>query len=212
MATSQSLLKVRRQRGFSLLEAVLAIVILTVGLLGAAALMAQMAGTTVQSRYMSTESLLASEKLDDLNRYLNSDQQIAVTKGLTAGSLAGDVTDNVTVNGNTETVKYFDDVQISSGSGNSAGAGAMEETVSGIDPVTGNQQWITTVHRADGTVTSVTAANPPASATDTLVFKRRWMIEKDVPVVGAYRITVLITLQNTIQPATFQSSMVRQGL
>ncbi|HEX3091712.1 MAG TPA: prepilin-type N-terminal cleavage/methylation domain-containing protein, partial [Candidatus Angelobacter sp.] len=66
---SKSHRKVRRQGGFALIETLIAISILAIGLLGIAALLAQLAGNSTQSRYTSTEALLASEKLDDLNRY-----------------------------------------------------------------------------------------------------------------------------------------------
>src|SRR6476661_4589718 len=94
----------RRQGGFALIETAIAISILAVGLLGIAALLAQLGGNSTTSRYMSTEALLASEKLDDLNRYPINDPAIAVTNGNSAGSLTADVTDNVTVGVVTENV------------------------------------------------------------------------------------------------------------
>ncbi len=53
----------KRMQGFALIEVVIAITILAVGLLGLAALLAQLTGTTTQSRYLGTEVMLASEKL-----------------------------------------------------------------------------------------------------------------------------------------------------
>src|SRR5947207_12442864 len=89
-----------RERGFTLAEVMVAIVILAVGLLGLAALMAQLAGTTGQSRYMGTEVMLASEKLEDLNRLTSGDPSLAV-----GGDLASDKP------------LYFDEIQISSDNG-----------------------------------------------------------------------------------------------
>lgn len=196
--------------GFSLLEVTIAIVVLGVALLGAAALMAQVFGSTVQSRYMSTESLLASEKLDDLSRYLNSDPAIAVTVGTSAGDLNNDASANVATGGKNQTVRYWDDVQISSGNGTSAGAGgALEETVSSDDG-TGNLIYTTITNKPDGTVVTSNPPGPPPPGPDTLVFKRRWLIEKDVPVAGSYRITVQVSLQDSVKPAVFQQSLVRQ--
>ena len=183
----------------------IAIVILAVGLLGAAALLAQLAGNSSTSRYMSTEALLASEKLDDLNRLPDVDPEIAVTVGNSAGSLNADLTANVAVGaGAAETVDYFDTVQISSGNG------SIVETVSGKDPL-GNNTFTTTTHAPDGTVTNVITNAPPAAAPDMLSFKRRWIIEQNVPGLPAEsrRITVLVSVQNGIGGEQFQSSMVR---
>jgi prepilin-type N-terminal cleavage/methylation domain-containing protein len=204
MAMSKSHRKVRRQGGFALIETLIAISILAIGLLGIAALLAQLAGNSTQSRYMSTEALLASEKLDDLNRYPINDPAIAVTNGNTAGSLTADVTDNVTVGVVTETVDYFDQVRISAGNGN------MVETVSGKD-VNGNTVYTTTTHSPDGSITVVTGANPPVATSDMLTFSRRWVIELNPAnqPAGVRRFTVLVSLNTPTKPANFQATMMR---
>jgi prepilin-type N-terminal cleavage/methylation domain-containing protein len=93
-------LKKKRQSGFAMVEVMIAIAILAVGLLGLAALLANLTGTTTQSRYLSAEVMLASEKLEDLN------QRNVVDPALVAGgSLTGDV------------AGYFDTVQTSSTNG-----------------------------------------------------------------------------------------------
>jgi len=182
----------------------IAMVVLAVGLLGAAALLAQMAGGSVQSRYMSTESLLASEKLDELNRLPSVDPGLAAPPSGTAGNLNADDSETQTVNATTETVAYFDTVQIS------AGNGAMDEIVTGTDS-TGAAQYTISSHTPDGNVSSQTfpGAPPPGLVgSDTITFKRRWLIEADVPVQHARRITVAVALQG-VTPARFQSSIVR---
>jgi prepilin-type N-terminal cleavage/methylation domain-containing protein len=90
----------RGQRGFTLLETIVAITILTVGLLSVAALMTQMVRGTSHSRSMSTAAMLATEKLEDLNRYPSTDANVANGGGLGA-----------------DTAGYFDTVQVSAGSG-----------------------------------------------------------------------------------------------
>ncbi len=204
MAMSKSHRKARRQGGFALIETLIAITILAVGLLGIAALLAQLAGNSTQSRYMSTEALLASEKLDDLNRYPINDPAIAVTNGNTAGSLTADTTANVTVGVVTETVDYYDQVRISAGNGN------MVETVSGKD-VNGNTVYTTTTHAPDGSITVVTGANPPAGTSDMITFSRRWVIELNPPnqPAGVRRFTVLVSLNTLTAPVNFQATMMR---
>src|SRR5205807_6951172 len=110
---THSPLRGRNQRGFSLAEVLVAMTIMAIGLLGAAALMSNMSVSANDSRYMSIEALLASEKLEDLNRYQSSDDHISVTAGASSGSLTADLTALV---GATQ-VDYFDTVQISSGAG-----------------------------------------------------------------------------------------------
>jgi hypothetical protein len=188
-----------------MIETVIAISILAVGLLGVAALLAQLGGNSTQSRYMSTEALLASEKLDDLNRYPFNDPAIAVPNGTSAGSLTADSTNNsVTVGAVTEIVDYCDTVRISSGDG------AMVETVSGKD-AGGNAVFITTAHQPDGSITTTTTNAAPAATADMLTFKRRWVIEQNPAGQpnGTRRFTVLVSLQNLPFQSTFQASMLR---
>jgi Tfp pilus assembly protein PilV len=193
----------RRESGFTLLEAIIAMVILTVGLLALASLFAKTTLSTNMSRYMSTQSLLSSEKLDDLNRLSASAPAIAVPGGGTAGSLAADTTAVVTVGAVTQNVDYYDTVQIS------AGNSGVSETFTGLNA--GGQRTYTTVtHTPNGVVTQSAATTvAPVATPDAISFKRRWVIEQDVPVVGVRRITVLVTVTNVPNAVPFQMSMVR---
>ena len=79
----------------------MSILILTIGLVGTAALMSNSVNMGAHARYVSTAALLASEKMEDLDRFPDNDPN------LTAGeALAADITG------------YSDSVQISSANGN----------------------------------------------------------------------------------------------
>ncbi len=120
------------------------------------------------------------------------------------GSLTTDTSGSVTSNGITDNVDYYDDVEISDSNG------AVSETVKQL--VSGVLKYVTTTHNPDGT--TVQTNNTTASTADANVvsFHRRWIIEKDQPISGLRRITVLVTLSNGYMdpPVSFQTSMVRQ--
>jgi type IV pilus assembly protein PilV len=179
--------KLRRAGGFTLVETMVAIVVMAVGLMGIAALMSQMNNTSYRSRYMSLSAVLATEKLEDLNKYPNDDPVVSTS----GGSLAAD------------NVGYFDTVQLSSGNG------SIAETIQGT--VAGNPSFTTITHLPDGTINTTVAGAAPVPGPDTMTFDRRWVITADQPVAGVRRVTVLVTLLSPAQSkrVTFQTSMVR---
>ena len=194
----------RAEGGFTLIEIVVAITVLAIGLCAAAALMAQVLGGTERSHYVGQAVTLASEKLEDLNRWPASDPNVFVPSGSTTeGSLTSDVVQDITSGGSTESVNYYDDVLFS------ASGGTISETYSGLDG-SGNSIYSTTTHAPDGTVTTTTGTSAPSSV-GSISFKRRWIIEKDQPVTGVRRVTVLVTMDNSTMspPISFQMSMVR---
>jgi Tfp pilus assembly protein PilV len=191
--------------GFTLLESLFAIGILTIGMVSMAALVAGALSGTGRSRYMGLATTLASEKLEDLNRWPESDPNVAVPTGsATAGSLTSDLTQNVTIGAISESVNYFDEVILSSASG------AISETHTSLD-AGGNLQYTTTSHAADGKITVSSPSSTAPSTAGTISFKRRWIIEKDQPSTGVNRITVRVTAinQSMNPPVSFQISMVR---
>jgi len=209
-----------RGRGFSMLEVVVALAILSVGVMSAAALTAKMLSVGRSAKYMSLASTLASEKLEDLNRYSPNDPQVCVPAASTSvGSLSSDVMQSTTCppsiawsTGFTGTVAYYDNVSISLSTSTSdcpnPTAGCFSETVSGVSG--GNNSYTTTYHSPDGQI--VTPASSTTAPTN-ITFHRRWIIEgnANAPVTGTRRVTVLVTLQDaTVQPAVkFQMSSVR---
>jgi Tfp pilus assembly protein PilV len=188
--------KTKHDRGFSMLEAIVASAILATGLIAIAGLLANLASTTNYSRYTGTQTLLASEKLEDLNRLSACDPDIAVPAGNSSGSLTSDQSQTVNASATvcgSEVVNYFDDVQISSE------AGAITETNNGVS----------IAQTPNGEVKTVA----PAASSDMLQFHRRWIIEQDQPITGSRRITVIVIAQtgNALDKAsTFQTTLVRQ--
>lgn len=211
----------REPEGFTLLEVMVALTVLAIGLMGSALLMTNSYKFSVRSRYMAEAAQLASEKLEDLNRFPAIDEHVTVMSGdnecgLTSinceGSIASDASpQQITVSGSTYTVNYFDSVYMSTGTGQIQ---ETYQTATGSSP-----QYATLTFSPNGTIPSVTTATTAPTAGET--FDRRWMIEQDQPVTGVRRVTVLVTLKDysisastgstnaPASPVTFQMSMVR---
>ena len=175
-----------RQRGFTLIETMVSILILTVGLVGTAALMSNSVNMGAHARYVSTAALLASEKMEDLDRFPDNDPNLAP-----GGSLTADITG------------FSDSVQISTANGN-------------INEVTtANGVTTLYTQRPDGTVVVTSGGALPAATPDMLTYDCRWVIAANPTVganviTGAVQITVLVTLTNqALKPVvTYQTSLV----
>lgn len=191
-------------RGFTIIEVLVASFILIVGLAAVAGVVGSTLGSTTRSQYMTQATTLATEKLEDLNRYPSSDPNVAVPNGTSAGSLTSNILQDVTVNGVTESVNYYDEVFFS------PTQGALVQTTSGFN-ASGNVQYSTITYTPNGTISSPVLSSTPPSTGGSTVFQRQWLIELNQPVNGVRRITVLVTLENqqVKPPVTFQLSMVR---
>jgi Tfp pilus assembly protein PilV len=182
----------RSSRGFTIIELLVASFVLIVGLVAVAGVVGSTLNNTARSEYMTQAATLATEKLEDLNRYPTSDSNVAVPNGVSVGTLTSN------------TAGYYDKVYFS------PAAGAIVETTTSLD-VNNNLQYLTTTYTPDGSISAPVAASTAPSTTGSSVFDRRWIIELNQPVTGVRRVTVLVTLENqqVHAPVTFQMSMVR---
>jgi prepilin-type N-terminal cleavage/methylation domain-containing protein len=201
METLKLRLKAPPSRGFSLVETLVAMLVLSVGLVALGSLAAQTMTGTARSRFLS---VAATEKLEDLNRWPTFDPNLYAAPASTVGDLASDQSANVTSGGlPAELVNYYDDVEISDSTG------AISETVSQV--VAGATSYETTSRNPDGTITTSNSTSKTAADANAVSFHRRWTIEMDQPVTGLRRVTVLVTLNNSYMrpPVNFQMTMVR---
>lgn len=196
-----------RARGFTLAEVLISTAILTVGLLGMAALIGSTLVAGNSSKYMNMANVLASEKLDSLNKWPSNDPNVAAGGDL-AGPNACGAGDN-----------YCDQVTVSEISG----ADYETQTQIVTDPVTGVQTSVTDtiVHSKSGCVDTPANCGVPAPAGGGATFTRRWLIRSNPTITnssgvattltGARRITVVVSLvdQTVKPPVSFQMSMVR---
>jgi prepilin-type N-terminal cleavage/methylation domain-containing protein len=196
-----------KSRGFTLVEVLVSIAVLTIGLFGMAALVCSMLVSGTSAKYMNTANVLASEKLDNLNKWPSSDPNIAP-----GGALAGPV--NCAV-GDT----YCDQVTVAE----TSGANYVTQTQMVFDPVTNTSTPVTTtiVHTSTGCVDTPANCGLPNLNAGGSKFTRRWLITANpvitssagvaTTITGARRITVVVSLANGSpqHPVSFQMSMVR---
>jgi Tfp pilus assembly protein PilV len=207
MSQHRQIEKKRRTKGFSLLEAVVAIGVVTIGIGGLAALVANSVAVGAHSKYVGLASTLASEKMEDIERWPAADPHVAVT-GTSAGSLTADTGPvDVTSNGTTEPVNYYDNVMISTG------GGSFSETFTSLNSG-GTVNYTTTSITPNGETPTTTQST--TAPTTPITFDRRWLIEVNptingTVVNGVRRITVWVqSSSDAIQPpVNFQMSTVR---
>jgi type IV pilus modification protein PilV len=219
------------QGGFTLIEVLVSMAVLAIGLLSIAALIAGTLQAGTRARYMSMASILASEKLDSLNKWPSGEEQqtSGTTTFTTQTAQSADPTDgNIWPGGNLPAAgtacgannPYCDQVTVSE----STGADYETQTQMVMNPGT-PPTWspVTTVivHTSSGCVGTPAACGvaPPSGGGST--FTRFWKITQDPPITslsgasvnatGTRRITVLVMMNTNVfsTPVTFQLSMVR---
>jgi Tfp pilus assembly protein PilV len=188
METLRLRLNQNRAAGFSILELLIAITVLTIGLSAMAALVGSSLGGTERARFMALSTTLASEKLEDLNRWPSIDSHVVA-----GGSLSTDTT--------VGTIRYYDDIDLSNTTGQ------VSETVAT------SSGYSSVIHKSTGEVIPASNTSAPAGS-GTVGFHRRWLIEADpvvnsITLTGSRRVTVYVTSQNLIPAVTFQLSLVR---
>lgn len=188
--------------GFTMIEVLVSIAVLSIGLMGVALLIGSTVATGNKAKFMSMANVLASEKLDDLNKLPFYDPNVAPNPGgLLVGPpdcAAGD--------------RYCDEVTVNEASG------ADYETQTQM--VAGSLVSTTIVHTSTGCVGSPAdcgVGNPSGSGS---TFTRRWLITANptvqtpsgpVQINGARLVTVRVTLnaESGGNAVAFQMSMVR---
>jgi len=216
------------EAGFTLMEVMVALVVLTIGLMSIALLMATVYKQAVRSRYASVASMLASEKLEDLSSFGASDPRAHLAGGVLTsaiGSVGAPV--SASWNSSTVTVDYYDTVTISNtgtaacgtsvtGSGGAA-IGAMNETFEVLSGSTA--EYVSQCFTADGLLHWYSGGSGPyyypsqlsTTAPTGETYLRTWQIQSNTPVSSLTTITVLVSLIDTTMnpPVSFQMSTVR---
>ena len=187
-----------------MIEVVIAIAILSIGLLSVALLVTGTLASGTNARYMNIANVLASEKLDTLNRLPSNDPNITCTT--TCGALTGSLT---CASGDI----YCDQVAVAEISG--ADYETQTQNVGGTITTT------TIVHTSGGCVDTPANCGVGTPANSSNTFTRRWMITAAPSIIstagttqtatGAKRVTVVVTLanQSVRNPVNFEMSMVR---
>ena len=197
-----------RAHGFTLIEVLVSIGILSIGLLSVAALIGSTMKSGTTARYMNMANVLASEKLDTLNKWPSTDLNVACTTG-TCGALNGPATCAAAD-------EYCDQVTMSESSG-----GDYETQTQMVNNAPVTTTIVQTNTGCVDTPGNCGVANPAGGGS---TFTRRWLITAPITVTsstgavttvgtaaGPRRITVVVTLndQTVKPPVTFQMSMVR---
>src|SRR3979490_2987564 len=129
-----------RAAGFTLMEVLIAMFILTVGLTAMAGLVAQSLSGTDRARYMGLATTLGSEKLEDLNHWPAVDPHVAA-----GGSLTTDAPPAA--------IDYYDDIDLSNTNGNVSETIATTVAPAGSGIIAFHRRWLI---EADPVVNGIT--------------------------------------------------------
>jgi type IV pilus modification protein PilV len=217
--------------GFTLIEVLVAMAVLAIGLLSIAALIGGTLEAGTRARYMSMASILASEKLDSLNKYPSGEVTVttATTQYETATAQGQDPTDGNlwpggSLNGSQTCAandQYCDEVTVSESSGADYETQTQMVMNPGSNPPTFSPVTSTIVHTNTGCVGTPTACGVPGPSGGGSTFTRRWLITADPTITSlagasvtaseTRRITVVVTMNTNVfsTPVSFQLSMVR---
>ncbi|HTU35552.1 MAG TPA: prepilin-type N-terminal cleavage/methylation domain-containing protein [Candidatus Acidoferrum sp.] len=199
----------KSRNGFTLIEVMVSIVILAIGLLSVAAFVTSTVAMGTRARYMNQANVLASEKLDDLNKLPSTDPNLSCTGAPASGTVCGSLTGGAACSGS----DFCDQVTVNEANG--ADYEIQTENVNGTLTTT------TIVHTDTGCVGTPASCGVAAPANAGSSFTRRWEITYDPSInevgggpttaTGTMRVTVLVTLNGGSNgiPVTFQMSMVR---
>lgn len=168
-------------RGFSILELMIAILVLLFGFIAMINLIATSMVVNRTSNRLTSLTLLASDKLEQLRSLDISDPRIQIPSGSsTAGSLDDDSSQDV---GGTR-VSYFDTVFVDPRDGSIT---RMEGQHDGD-----GHELVSVTRTMEGTTTTTSSDAEPARVS----YRRRWLIQKDPAVLaGTIRITVEVAIR-----------------
>ncbi len=183
-----------------MIEVLVSIAVLSIGLMGVAMVVGSTLASGTKAKYMSMADILASEKLDDLNKLPANDSNLVPGGSLTGPSTcaAGDI--------------YCDQVTVNEASG--ADYETETQTVNNT-PVT-----TTIVHTSSGCVDTPANCGVTVPTGGGATFTRRWLVTANptissaggpTTVTGARRVTVRVTSnqQSGSEAVSFEMSMVR---
>ena len=203
------------QRGFTLVEVLVSMAVLAIGLLSVAALIAGTMEAGTRARFMSMASVLASEKLDSLNKFPSGDISQSTSTAQNSNPTDQNLWPGGSLGGTTCAAgnQWCDQVTVSES------GGADYETQTQYS--SGTPETVTIVHTSSGCVGTPATCGVAQPTGGGATFTRTWLITANPTITavsggsatatGTRRITVVVTMNSNAfnTPVIFQMSMVR---